>query len=528
MSITFTTYGLEAIAAASAGQTKITFTELKTSDTGTLTTGTYPDFTSIKQSVNPSSVSMDKNTRTAVVSGLFSNAGLASAYNIKAVGLYATCAGSYAMSTPRLFAYEKINPAQNMPLPSTAPTSYSYQFNTTIANSTSVTVEIEQGDYALASDLQEMIDDVPIFGFIEATHSKSGTTHNLSVPDATAENIKFIATANFGEGDTVTINGVPFGIINTMPGAGFFLRNNIVNCFVNYANNTVFFSKNNTELYWCPSCTEVNEIYAWLNSFTPGKYLVGLNANEAGLLGMYAEKYIGEFIFAQSAGTIVKQLILWSSTSNQKMYSGQVNNNTGAVDMNNMGCQLQTLTGSDVANMTAFLSFIDRQNLGFATFYISSANSARIGLNNTPHILYVSQLNDFGQACTIVAIPSSYDYPIMRIMKSGSPSSVWDANWSAYGATISSITLSENTLAGLYGYCIDLQKGEHNISLTRSQSSGLGLGNKSYFLTIRKNTNDTCLLEAQPWDNPLIKYYSNIENSTLVPWKKVTLTPDNV
>ena len=208
-----TQYGKDAIAAAAAGQTKISFTNLKTSDTGTLTTDTYPDFQSIKQSISPSSITMDSQTDTAKVAGLFNNNNLGMAYQIKAVGLYATCAGAFAMPTPRLFAYELFGTPDFMPLPSEAPTSYTYAFNTTINDAATVEVVIQPGDYALASDLQDvqgrlsdfaLADDVPE-KTSELTNDGNGTS-----PYATQAYVG----ANGGKIDTIKVNGTARPIVS--------------------------------------------------------------------------------------------------------------------------------------------------------------------------------------------------------------------------------------------------------------------------------------------------------------------------
>ena len=153
-----TDYGKEAIAAASAGKTVISFTSLKTTNTQTTTTpvGGKQNFTTIKQTVSPSRISFDKNTDTAVVSGLFSNEGLGEPYTIMGVGLYAKCTGEYAQATEALFAYEFFTPGDYMPLPTDFPQSYSYQFNTTITDGDTVNITIAPGTYAPAADLQAL------------------------------------------------------------------------------------------------------------------------------------------------------------------------------------------------------------------------------------------------------------------------------------------------------------------------------------------------------------------------------------
>ena len=155
--MTITDYGQQAIAAAMAGQTQITMTDIKTSDsTFVVNAGDYWELSSVKQSVAPSSLTFDEHTKTAIVSGLFRNKDLTAAYTIQAVGIYARCTGEFEMLEPKLFAYEILNPGDFMPLPSTAPTSWTYEFNTQITQGSAVSIIITEGSYALASDLETL------------------------------------------------------------------------------------------------------------------------------------------------------------------------------------------------------------------------------------------------------------------------------------------------------------------------------------------------------------------------------------
>ena len=155
--MTITDYGQQAIASAMAGQTQITITDMKTSDsTFIVKQGDYWELSSVKQSVAPSSLTFDERTRTAIVSGLFRNTDLTTAYTIQAVGIYARCTGEYEMLEPKLFAYELLTPGDFMPLPSTAPTSWTYEFNTQISSGSAVNIIITEGSYALASDFESL------------------------------------------------------------------------------------------------------------------------------------------------------------------------------------------------------------------------------------------------------------------------------------------------------------------------------------------------------------------------------------
>lgn len=153
-----TEYGQEAIAAATAGKTVISFTSLKTTNSRQInqTSDGKRNFATIVQSISPSRIDFNKSLNTVVVSGLFSNEGLGQAYTIVGVGLYAKCTGEYAQETEALFAYEFFTPGDYMPLPTDFPQSYSYQFNTTITDGDTVNITIAPGTYAPAADLMEL------------------------------------------------------------------------------------------------------------------------------------------------------------------------------------------------------------------------------------------------------------------------------------------------------------------------------------------------------------------------------------
>lgn len=151
-----TEYGKTAVNMAASGGTKITITAVKTSDSTSLTTDTYPDFTSIVQTVPPSSISYKSDVGTALVTAVFTNTALSQAYTIRAVGLYAKCAGDYTMSTARLFGYCILDSADSMPLPTSEPISYTYQLNTKVADTETITIELIEGAYASATDFYEL------------------------------------------------------------------------------------------------------------------------------------------------------------------------------------------------------------------------------------------------------------------------------------------------------------------------------------------------------------------------------------
>ncbi len=195
-----TEYGQEAIAAATAGKTVISFTALKTTNSRQInqTSDGKRNFATIVQSISPSRIDFNKSLNTVVVSGLFSNEGLGQAYTILGVGIYAKCAGEYEQTVEALFAYDFFDTGDYMPLPTDFPQSYSYQFNTKITDSDTVNITIEPGTYAPAADLQALAAVVEEFkpktirircNNTAATTEKAGYNfkQEVSIPGITAD-----------------------------------------------------------------------------------------------------------------------------------------------------------------------------------------------------------------------------------------------------------------------------------------------------------------------------------------------------
>lgn len=67
--------------------------------------------------------------------------------------------------------------------------------------------------------------DIEAACVLEAEHLKVGNEHRITIPNGDAENVKFIATADFAAGDTVTWNGDPMTVLTQAgeePEAGLF------------------------------------------------------------------------------------------------------------------------------------------------------------------------------------------------------------------------------------------------------------------------------------------------------------------
>lgn len=80
-------------------------------------------------------------------------------------------------------------------------------------------------------------------------HARSGTIHQLTSPNTSAQNIKFTATADYMAGDTFSVNGSNVTAV-TLGGsdlaAGCFTSGAVVNCFL--SGTTLYFSDSMGEI----------------------------------------------------------------------------------------------------------------------------------------------------------------------------------------------------------------------------------------------------------------------------------------
>lgn len=73
-----------------------------------------------------------------------------------------------------------------------------------ISDGTSEAIDASDVSY-LSSSVKDALDSQ---SFVTATHSKTGTTHAITLPDSSVTTFKFVATSDYTAGDTFTVDGV--------------------------------------------------------------------------------------------------------------------------------------------------------------------------------------------------------------------------------------------------------------------------------------------------------------------------------
>lgn len=100
-----------------------------------------------------------------------------------------------------------------------------------ISDGTSEAIDASDVSY-LNSSVKNALDSQ---SFVTATHSKTGTIHNITLPDSSITSFKFVATGDYATGDTFTVDGVTVTARvadgSTIP-SGAFKINSTVECII--------------------------------------------------------------------------------------------------------------------------------------------------------------------------------------------------------------------------------------------------------------------------------------------------------
>lgn len=153
--IVITNAGLSLLSQAVAGQGTLTFTSIVTSSTAIAYNPTtiqgMTSLSGVVQTAVPARALLRDGT--AQVSAVFDNTGLSQGYTVNTLGLYATL-GSSAQT---LFAVAVASTPDNIPAPSSLPaSSFYYQFNITISDTSQLTINIPEGGSLPSSVFNQM------------------------------------------------------------------------------------------------------------------------------------------------------------------------------------------------------------------------------------------------------------------------------------------------------------------------------------------------------------------------------------
>lgn len=138
--ITITDNGKEMLTQALAGQGTLTFVSVSTSTSTPSNPEDLTTLTGIKQTVTPASAILDGNV--IQVSALFSNSNLTQGYTANSLGLYAKLGdGAQTLFAVVTATDPDVFPAQN----TQSPSSFLYQFNISISDTSQITIAVPEG-----------------------------------------------------------------------------------------------------------------------------------------------------------------------------------------------------------------------------------------------------------------------------------------------------------------------------------------------------------------------------------------------
>lgn len=138
--ITITDNGKEMLTQALAGQGTLTFVSVSTSTSTPSNPEDLTTLTGIKQTVTPASAILDGNV--IQVSALFSNSDLTQGYTANSLGLYAKLGdGAQTLFAVVTATEPDVFPAQN----AQSPSSFLYQFNISISDTSQITIAVPEG-----------------------------------------------------------------------------------------------------------------------------------------------------------------------------------------------------------------------------------------------------------------------------------------------------------------------------------------------------------------------------------------------
>lgn len=138
--ITITENGKDMLTQALAGQGTLTFVAVSTSTSTPSNPEDLTALTGIKQTTTPASAILDGNV--IQVSALFSNSGLMQGYTANSLGLYAKLGdGAQTLFAVVTATEPDVFPAQN----AQSPSSFLYQFNISISDTSQITIAVPEG-----------------------------------------------------------------------------------------------------------------------------------------------------------------------------------------------------------------------------------------------------------------------------------------------------------------------------------------------------------------------------------------------
>lgn len=262
---------------------------------------------------------------------------------------------------------------------------------------TDVTQYEQEGSTFGASDIQGVC-------IMEVTHSKTGTTHNLTCENLRAENIKFRATAQFNTGDTIFVNGTHFGVLfqNGMQGGqGAFLIGSWVYAVLDYVNETITILQPGGVII-VPQFTVQKDFVDWLLSFPVGTHTLSLNnGNTATLIQLPYDRYV--LTFYRDNSSMANFLIAYRDNDNLTYRWNFRDDNPYNINWHRLDNASIALTEEDAADFYNFLiSLPDRQII---TFTASPTIASSLGIVDA--VCFITVYKFVNTRISVEAISSS-------------------------------------------------------------------------------------------------------------------------
>ena len=302
--IVITNAGLNLLSQAVAGQGTLTFTSIATSSTAIAYSPTtiqgMTSLSGIIQTAVPARALLQDGT--AQVSAVFDNSGLSQGYTVNTLGLYATL-GSGAQT---LFAVAVASTPDNIPAPSSLPaSSFYYQFNIAISDTSQLTIGIPDGGSLPSSVFNQMFPgivapdpdndgDALVYNASSGAWGYVNTENALTTVGGSGEAVSLQKTLA-GNFDQIQIFGK--SIQEPTTGAQLFDLNAAKSYpeanITDYASGTFTVSRQSGQIAkspalseWCPTMQARETYYIYGNTTSSNKY-VTINGTQWNFGGVF-------------------------------------------------------------------------------------------------------------------------------------------------------------------------------------------------------------------------------------------------
>lgn len=280
---------------------------------------------------------------------------------------------------------------------------------------TDVTQYEQEGSIFGASDIQGVC-------IMEVTHSKTGTTHNLTCENLRAENIKFRATAQFNTDDAVYVNGTRFSARfqnGTFGGHGAFVKDAWVCANLDYTNGIITILQPGGVIV-VPQFTVQKDFVDWLLSFPIGTHTLSLNnTTTAELIQLPSDRYV--LTFYRDNSVMANFLIAYRDNDQLEYRWNFTDSNPYNINWHLLDNDFIVLNAEDATDFYNFLmSLPDRQK---TTFSVAASIAASLGIVNS-----ISFITVYKYGNTRISVEAISPYVLGAVWYG----SVYNSTWSGF------------------------------------------------------------------------------------------------